>query len=192
MMDIQEFKRNVYSQNGEDGITEEIFKRLNIKEGYFVDIGAWDGKYLSNTYKYLEEGWSGLEIEGNRNHFKGLIDVANQYAKLNIFLRMVLPHEIDTLFDLLSVPKDFDLLSIDIDSYDYWIWEGMRKYSPKVVIIESNGMSGDYIQPPVLGYKGTKGSAVEAIITLGKVKGYKYLGQAGNLFFIKEDLWHLL
>src|SRR5690606_20282497 len=45
---------------------------------------------------------------------------------------------IEPLFASMHVPKEFDLLSIDIDRNDYWIWEAIRNYSPRVVAIEYN------------------------------------------------------
>jgi FkbM family methyltransferase len=53
-----------YSQIGQDLWVQETLK--NKKNGYFLDIGAHDGLYLSNTY-LLERNydWDGLCIEGN-------------------------------------------------------------------------------------------------------------------------------
>lgn len=34
---------NNYSQRGQDGILSEIFRRLDIQHGYFVEFGGWDG-----------------------------------------------------------------------------------------------------------------------------------------------------
>lgn len=66
------FRRNVYSQYGEDGIIERILELIGLSSGMFVEFGTWDGKYLSNTYLLFERGWSGCYIEG----------VAERYAEL--------------------------------------------------------------------------------------------------------------
>lgn len=58
-----------YSQHGEDIIVYNYFKERN---GIFLDIGANDGKTLSNTYLLYEKGWSGLMIEGSPHVFKRL------------------------------------------------------------------------------------------------------------------------
>ena len=45
---------------------------------------------------------------------------------------------IDSLLAITPVPQNFELLSIDIDSYDWQLWNAQEKYRPKTVIIESN------------------------------------------------------
>ena len=66
------FYGNIHSQIGQDGILQEIFKKLNLKKGFFCEFGAWDGIYLSNCRKLVEEGWAGVFIEGNEKRFKDL------------------------------------------------------------------------------------------------------------------------
>jgi FkbM family methyltransferase len=44
-------------------IYEEYFGLRN--EGYFVDIGAYDGVRFSNTWGLAKMGWSGLAVEAN-------------------------------------------------------------------------------------------------------------------------------
>jgi FkbM family methyltransferase len=60
------------SQSGQDKwIIEEIFP--NLKNGYFVDLAAADGIFLSNTYileKYYD--WNGICIEPNITSFQKL------------------------------------------------------------------------------------------------------------------------
>ena len=52
MTDLLNYRSNIYSQNGEDGIISEILKRLNLdqKKLWCVEFGAWDGMHLSNTF----------------------------------------------------------------------------------------------------------------------------------------------
>ena len=47
-------------------------------------------------------------------------------------------HHVEALFDRYAVPRDFDLLSIDIDGNDYWVWKAIERYRPRAVIVEYN------------------------------------------------------
>lgn len=49
------------AQFGEDRILDQVFRRK--QSGYFIEVGAYDGVSLSNTY-YLEQmGWHGILVE---------------------------------------------------------------------------------------------------------------------------------
>jgi FkbM family methyltransferase len=50
-----------YSQQGEDALLDYFFAFK--PSGYFVDVGAFDGTHLSNSYIFEQRGWSGLCIE---------------------------------------------------------------------------------------------------------------------------------
>ena len=63
------FYGNNYSQAGQDGIIKEIFYRLNIKSGYFIEFGGWDGIYLSNCRSLYERGFKAIFIEQNKKKF---------------------------------------------------------------------------------------------------------------------------
>ncbi len=62
-----------YSQNNEEEIILAELNRLNIQTGQFLDIGAWDGKKYSNTYRLAELGWNGVCVEPSPTAFPGLI-----------------------------------------------------------------------------------------------------------------------
>ena len=69
----ERYKNNVYSQNGEDGIVEELLKRLNINTGWVCEFGAWDGIHLSNTFNLIKKGFNGVLIESDNQKYKDLI-----------------------------------------------------------------------------------------------------------------------
>lgn len=123
LLNLNDFKKNKYSQNGEDGVLEKIFQELDIDKGVFCEFGAWDGIHLSNTYALYERGWSGIYIEGNEKRFKDLTkNITNTNSKLFCeYVQVNGDRSLDNLLNLsgiFSSDKAFDLLSIDIDSDD--------------------------------------------------------------------------
>lgn len=197
MNDLQFYRsNNIYSQNGEDGVIKELFARLNVKNGWFCEFGAWDGKYGSNCYALLKNsGWNGVMIEGDPVRFKALQKTASKHNnKLYIHNKYVL-HEstVDTLDQILSetpIPKNFELLSIDIDSYDYNVWKSLNNYRPICVIIEIDSST-----PPGEEYvfdKSGRLTSFTSMIKLGYEKGYTPICHTGNLFFIANEYIDLL
>jgi FkbM family methyltransferase len=58
-----------YSQNNEENLIRQFFKG---QTGRFIDIGANDGKTLSNTLWCAENGWNGVCIEPSEEAFNRL------------------------------------------------------------------------------------------------------------------------
>ena len=84
--DLKIYSFNRFSQNGEDGIIEEIIRRLRLneqKENWCVEFGAWDGIYLSNTFNLVLQGWNAVYIEGDQKRFKDLLKTSKKHN--NIF-----------------------------------------------------------------------------------------------------------
>ena len=71
-MNLLDFRYDKYTTTGNDGIIEKIFNILNIKNGHFVEFGAWDGIKGSNCRKLYEDGWSGIFIEPEEDRFVNL------------------------------------------------------------------------------------------------------------------------
>lgn len=167
------YQSNVYSQTGEDGILDEVFRRLKIKNGRFCEFGAADGLFCSNTRLLLENGWSGKLIEASPGHAKALID--NTMGKdVELFFGPVTPQNVNEL-----IPNDLDLLSIDVDNDDFNIWNAYRG-KPAVVVIEVNSS----IAPPEIVIPGTRGASYSAMVMLGLSKGYFLLTHHGNCIFV--------
>ncbi len=185
-------KKNINSQRGEDGILAKIFEVLEIKRGWCVDVGAY-GKNLSNTYELISNGWSGVLIESNKERLSKL---EGYHKRARRDAHCICAHiepsgdkSLDNLLKDTPLPKDFEFLSIDIDGNDYYIWESLKDYSPRVVVIEFNPTFkfADYLQP-VDGFGGT---SLSTMVALGKLKGYELIcAMSFNAIFVRKDLFH--
>lgn len=197
MTSFLQYKKNVFSQNGEDGIIEEIFKILNIKNGLFIEFGAWDGKFLSNSYKLFEEGWGGIFIEADNNKYRELTHNFAKYERIQCINKYVGFTEDDSLDNIIDNSKFsnnmFDFVSIDVDGLDYFIFEKINKHLPKVICIEvSSGHAPDFseIIPASIAYNNV-GQSITVMSNTAAEKGYFPLCYTGNLFFIKNEYKHL-
>lgn len=194
---LMPFAKNIYSQFGEDGITEKIFEIIGEGSKWCVDIGAWDGKKISNTYNLMNRcGWSGVFVEADFKKFPDLLKTYEKSKKATCLNRRVDFKGQDSLDSILketSVPKNFDFFSLDIDGNDYHAWDAMRKYSPRVALIEFNRNIHhdiDFIQPRDM--KINQGSSLLAIYRLGKKKGYELVAATDpNAFFVKKEYFSL-
>jgi len=188
----------VNSQNGEDGMIHEIFRRIGTQGLVFVEIGVGDGREC-NTAFLLSQGWTGYWIDGDDAFvatIKGRPDLSGGCIKHSV--AHVTRENIAPLFDELEVPKEFDLLSVDIDQNTYYIWEGLTEFRPRVVVVEYNAAV-----PPDVDWKvhydsnrswdGSQnfGASLRAFETLGAQLGYKLVGcnfTGVNAFFVRSDL----
>lgn len=192
---LNRYAQNIYSQNGEDGIIQEACARLNIKKGYFVEFGAWDGKYLSNTYNlYQNCDWSGCYIEGDQKRFQMLLKNIDlkKILSINCFVSVDGENTLDNILRRHGVNKNLDIISIDVDSEDLAIWESLKNYRPRIVVIEFNPTipnACEFVQP-----LGTHlGNAPLSIIKLGAAKGYcPFAATDTNLFFIQKEIFDQL
>ena len=191
------FAANENSQNGEDGILKEMLRRLNITSGYVCEFGAWDGVYLSNTFSLIKRGFKSVLIEGDKEKFKDLLKLSKMYETITPICAYVdhIPGSENTLDNLLKktdIPADFDVLSIDIDTFDYQVWASLNHYMPKIVVIEINSSIDptipDHIHTPGV----FQGTSFLPMMNLAAHKGYKLAAHTGNLIFIRQDLYPML
>ena len=193
--DLTTYYNNIYSQRGSDGILEKIMKELNINNGFFIEFGAWDGIYLSNTRILFNKGWSGCYIEGDSNKFKQLV---KNYENTNIICinEYIYPTNdegttLDDIYNKYIIDKEIELLSIDIDGRDYEIFENL-KIKPKIIIIEG-GFSWHPCLRTKIPYDIAKDNLQQPLfitIKLGKSKGYQPIVFNQDLFLLRDDLYY--
>ena len=139
---LLDFRANVTSRAGEDGIIAEIFRRVGTNSKWCVEFGASNGTHDSNVWTLIKnEGWSGVLIEADKTYFGKLTETYKGFPQaicLNLFISFEGEQRLDAVFARTPLPKDFDLLSIDIDGNDYHVWESLVEYWPRVAIVEFN------------------------------------------------------
>ncbi len=134
----------VFSQFSEDGILDEIFRRIGTTNRFFVEFGVGDGMENNTLYK-LGQGWDGIWFDGDHDKITSIRrthDTLIASKKLRVYEKWILSSTVMNDFRCASVPTEFDLLSIDIDGNDYWVWKALEEFSPRVVVIEFNAGMG--------------------------------------------------
>jgi len=187
-------RKNVYSQNGEDGVIELLLEFFEIKSDSFCEFGAWDGIQLSNTYNLLKnKGWRGVYIEGDQNLYQDLIKLnevwEDKVQTINKYVNYKGENTLDNILKNTFLEKDFALLSIDIDGMDYHVWDSFNEYRPKLVIIEVNSSfkPGNFTIPNKNETGSCNGTSFSSMCELGLKKGYYPLIHFGNVFFGDKD-----
>lgn len=196
---LNRFEYQVYSQNGEDGIITEIFKRIGTTNRFFVEFGA--SELMNNTTYLLLKDWTGAWIETSPNivkRIKAKHSSLIKNKKLLVKNATIAAENVEMLFKELDIPKEFDLMSIDIDGNDYWVWKAIENYYPRAVVIEYNAKFRQEVKwvmkyNPNHRWRGTcyQGASLKSLETLGLKKGYKLIGcdfNGVNSFFVREDL----
>ena len=143
---LKSFKRySIFSQSDEDSIVNEIIKRLDIDKGNFIELGVGNGSQ-NNTLNLLSQGWKGLWI-GNENL------IFNPGKNLKFIMSWITKDNINKIISsnlfFLDLKKNLqdnsvDLLSVDLDGNDYYIWDSILSsgLKPKIIIAEYNGTLG--------------------------------------------------
>ena len=177
-----------YSQYGEAGVIARLLDGQHLA-GWMVDVGAHDGRTNSNIRCFVDAGMvRGVFIEGDSGRFRLL---AESTPVGSVSVQAVVTTQLDAILKTVEdLPNEFDVLSIDVDGVDYHVWSAMERYRPKVVVIEFNPTMPprlDWVQPLDLNVR--IGASVEAMVRLGRAKGYRCMETTlTNAVFLRDDL----
>jgi hypothetical protein len=191
------FERSKSSQNGEDGVLALILYRIGEASRWFVEFGVEDASE-GNCIALALEGWDGLFIEPAGDTFGALEKRWQDHPQVRTVHDTVTPDTVNELFAAAGVPAEPDVLSIDVDGNDYWIWKAIDGYRPRIVVIEYNAS----LEPDTMvsiprddaqHWDGTDyfGASIGALRHLGQERGYRLVhtdSRGVNAFFVREDL----
>ena len=190
---LNKYSKKIYSQFGEDGIILEILNRLGSQnlDNWCVEFGARDGMSDSNTFNLIKNhNYNAVLIEGDKNYFKKLCKNLPQkeVIKINKFVNFSGDDNLDRILETTSIPKNFDILSIDIDGCDFYIFQSLANYRPKLVCLEFNHLipnSVEFVQKK--SFKIKQGSSGKSLVKLAHEKRYELVASSlTNLFFIEQ------
>ena len=187
-------EKKVFSQNGEDGIIECIFDMIGTTNKYYVEFGVEDGNECNSKNLRVNHGWTGLMMDGG-----------NDNKDIGLHQEFITRENILDLLRKYNVPTELDMLSIDIDGNDYYVWEEiLKEYKPRMVVMEYNAK----FKPPddrTIKYNPTHmwksktyplssyyGASMQALYRLGKANNYTLVANDGigiNLFFLRDDVF---
>lgn len=190
-----EFEKKIYSQNGEDGIIEHIFNCIGTTNKIAVEIGvsvSVTNTIENNTRYLLDKDW--------KTYWFDCVDSAYTHPNCTFTNKFLTSSNIIDTFEQLNIPKDMDLLSIDVDGNDYHLRQTLSEYKPRVCIMEYNGCFNgeqEYIMPENNNYmwQGTHqrdfGASLKSYTKQANQFGYDlvYCDKLGvNAFYIRKDI----
>lgn len=201
MVNLREYESSVSSQFGEDGIIEKIFKEIGTTTKECVELGGYDLKLNSNTFNLWHNcGWSSLIIEADSFAFK---NITNDFDRLQAgesdkkfscsFINKRVSYSGENSLDSIIISAGFgsapDLISIDVDSIDYFLFDSLKLVKPRVVLVEFNPTIPPHISLVGLKSGNNLGCGVLDLLKLGNSKGYDLVAVTQcNAIFVLADM----
>lgn len=158
----------------------------------FVEIGVGTGLQCNTRFLRQHHGWTGV-----------MLDQVAQNEAIGLHRVLLTAENINEVFDRLGVPEEPDLLSIDVDANDFWLWHALEpRFRPRLVIIEHNDRLSAldavnrYSQQSDLNFAmdvgqtvGLVGSSQEALTVLARAKGYRLVGwSVDDVYYAPAEL----
>lgn len=200
-----EFK--VQSKHGCDGMLLYLFSKIGTTNRIFVEMGIETGQECNTANLALHFGWSGLLIDADKDFIRRAKafyteKLGDAVSRVKIAECFVTVDSINPLLKENDITGEIDLLSIDIDSNDYWVWQSITAIRPRVVVAEYNAAFG--LEPLTIRYdpefhyqsahKGSPlyfGASLSALVKLAKSKGYILVACDSfglDAYFVREDV----
>lgn len=198
---LEQYGYKGFSQNDEDGILQEIFRRIHVTNRQFVEFGTGDGSQ-NNTVFLLCNGWTGLWIDGNsgdQESQRRLFPQKIASGQLVSICRFLTIDNINHVIESAGINGEIDLLSIDVDGNDYHLWKAIKVINPRAVVMEYNAYAApplEWVMPYDASYcwDGSSqrfGASLKSLELLGADLGYQLVGcnlTGLNAFFVRKDL----
>jgi len=195
--DLQAERFSFSSQNDEDGLVLALFKRIGVTNQRFVELGC--GMNGGNSgFLASECGWHGLMVDARDDAIRKIV-VRFTGHHVTAKHRRLTREDANAFITESGFAGELDLLSIDIDGMDYWVWQALTACNPRLVAIEYNWLFGADVAVTVpysaefdldaIGQRSYHGASLAALVHLGRQKGYRLVAtERINAFFLRNDV----
>lgn len=199
-----------YSQSDEDGILLFLLSIIGVSKKLCVEICAGNGIECNTSNLIINHGWHGLLVDGNESLVEQGRSFYSQSPDTYVFPprfvhSWVTRQSVNQLLTANGFAGEIDLLSLDLDGIDYWIWEAIDAVNPRVVVVEYQDILGpdrNWTVPYADEFSATDhhttdgmpdfaGASLGAFVKLGRHKGYRLVGvnrYGYNAFFVRNGL----
>lgn len=182
----------VYSQNGEDGIIAEIFRRIGVRDRYFVELGVGDGTE-NCTRLLLESGWRGVWLDtAEESLIRANFGSFMESGQLTFRSGYLNAEGVNAALDEAGVPAEFDFLSVDLDQNTSHVWRAINRRA-RVACVEYNASIPTSVElevryHPTVNWDETNhfGGSLKAVELIGAAKELALVGcdLTGNNAFL--------
>lgn len=197
-----------FSQFDEDGILHYIFSLIGTTNRRAVEACAGVGFECNAANLIVNHGWDAMLIDGSEENCKVSWQFYTtrsdtQITPPKIVHSWIEPETIDGIVTGNGFTGEIDLLTIDLDGIDYWIWKNITSINPRLVVVEYQPWwkaDEPYTVKNIKGYwypnlaeklPAYVGCSLGAYVNLAREKGYRLIGcnrNQLNAFFLRNDI----
>lgn len=183
---LDECEMTISSESGEDGILFELFRLFGTTNKSYVEFGAEDGSQCNTRALHEHKGFNGY-----------LFDMNYENHNINLYKHTITTDNVIDIFKQYNIPNEMDLLSVDIDSHDFYVLEKiLSQYSPRIIVCEYNAThlpdQDKVVKREINTFHGNYfGASILSFYKLGRKYNYSlvYANHKGvNLFFVKDSV----
>ena len=202
---IAEVGFRVYSQNDEDGILLYLVSIAGSMGRTIVEMCVEDGVECNAANLIVNHGWRGLLFDGSAKNIERAKRFYGRHPDTwlrppQIVQSWITRENVNDLLIVHGIRGEVDILSIDLDGIDYWIWKRLDALNPRIVVIEYRQQWGSQASVTVpysdtfdrgRGHPEYWGASLAALVKLGSERGYILVGcdrTKTNAFFMRSDV----
>ena len=194
-MPLNKYGKRIGSQNGEAGIIRHIFDTIGEGDKTLVEIGF--GHECNSANLLSNHGWRGWLFDADH---RNVVEAQLRWPRVDAVHAFLTVENVNPYLRSSLIPKQVDMLSIDIDGNDYWLWKAMR-LKARLVVVEYNASFGPEESLAIrykpdfdrmkTGNTAYHGASLTALSRLAERRGYDLIGCEGsgvNAFFLRRGL----
>ena len=188
----------IYSQNEEDGVVLALLEAAGVGPRRFVELGC--GANGGNSGLLAGElGFAGLMVDGGEANVAAC---RRRFPRADVQQAWIERATVDALVTSHGMAGEVDLLSIDLDGNDIYIWDALTSVRPRIAIAEYNALMGPKAsvtiayEPQFVWNKGQAGGGYYGASLTAMTRSMARRGlrlvttdvRGVNAFFLREDL----